>query len=110
MPASTTAPRRLSKESPEEVKARGARVDHPGAPLAANVGEARGCDVADDAAAVPRLEAGALHKSQYRLPDALELRVITLEAEAGPVVVLDDQPSAGAQRGDQAVEDLPTLG
>lgn len=38
------------------------------------------------------------------------LKLLLLLAKTGPVVVLDDHPAAGAQRGRQAVEDLSALG
>ncbi len=68
----------------------------------------------DNAAAVPWLESGLLHEGDdgvdHPVDHPVEPRVVVLEAETGPVVVFDDHPAAGTQRGREALEDSSALG
>jgi hypothetical protein len=109
-PASTNAPRRLSKDSLKKSKPGELESITRARPSPRNAAQTGGRDVAHGVTAVLRFIARTLHIGRDRLDHTRQARVVAFEAEARPVVVLDTQPAAGAQRGGQPVEDLPALG
>src|SRR5690242_7941282 len=98
------------KGQPKEIKAGRRRIDQPGPSLPPHLGETGSFHVTDYAPSVVTLESCRRHEVEDDLTDFTESDTPVLESVVGPVVVLDDHPPAGLQRGDQPLENLPAIG